>query len=460
MDELPEVPFEKVLSYLSLEDRLRSRAVSRRWYWKINCFKVQSLCYSERPAGCIFGKGAWPRNEFPKNFIFSTRAESFFNTFGQSVLFNLQHLRLNLFGINRDKLIVFCKVIHSFDRLEELVIDDPDYLALQIRSFMNSNRLTDLILDLPMLKGIRLYSLVLHKLILDTPKLQRVHLMDCYLELEIVHAESVETMIVDTKFVTVALEQLKSLKYLHVAYLSEECHLRINPTLLSGLEQLKEIHLNDRESLSEFFEQKRRYGRTGLKIYLRGLLLNGFNDLQDLQVNFAHDPEVNFVHLTTENLSRLADEIRLSYTLLYETIEQVGPAINLVKRCTFLQRLIVNEPVQDIKRFLNILKNHANIEALVFRSAQPQDLLDQLPEHSAIQCLEIRYAPADFRFLLRLKYLIILYLDFSIDTELIQKLLEELEFLIRFKFKFVDKAFKIEDRSLSWWSKKRLVLPC
>ena len=36
MDDLPELPFEKVLSYLSLGDLIKSRAVSRRWYHKID----------------------------------------------------------------------------------------------------------------------------------------------------------------------------------------------------------------------------------------------------------------------------------------------------------------------------------------------------------------------------------------------------------------------------------------
>ena len=47
MDDLPELPFEQVLGYLILEDLLKTRAVSRRWYQKINSFRVKSLCYSK-----------------------------------------------------------------------------------------------------------------------------------------------------------------------------------------------------------------------------------------------------------------------------------------------------------------------------------------------------------------------------------------------------------------------------
>ena len=84
MDDLPELAFEKILSYLSLEDRIKSRAVSRRWYTKINSFKAKSLCYSERPIGFIWSMDRFVGNECALNFISSPRLDSFFSTFGQS----------------------------------------------------------------------------------------------------------------------------------------------------------------------------------------------------------------------------------------------------------------------------------------------------------------------------------------------------------------------------------------
>ena len=73
MDDLPELPFEKVLSHLSLEDVLKSRAVCRRWYDKINGFKVNSLCYSDHPIELIRGSGRFVSGAFAKNFISSPR---------------------------------------------------------------------------------------------------------------------------------------------------------------------------------------------------------------------------------------------------------------------------------------------------------------------------------------------------------------------------------------------------
>ena len=79
--ELPELPFERILSYLSLKDRLKWRAVSRRWYNKIDSFRVKSLYLPERPSGFIEGKSG----ASVQNFISSPQFASFFDTFGQPI---------------------------------------------------------------------------------------------------------------------------------------------------------------------------------------------------------------------------------------------------------------------------------------------------------------------------------------------------------------------------------------
>src|SRR5690625_4644818 len=94
MNNLPELAFEKVLSYLSMEDRLTSRALSRGWQWMIDHFKVKSLCCSSRPPGFIVGKKRLIIGRFSQNFISSTKTDLFFSTYGPSILSNLKHLRL------------------------------------------------------------------------------------------------------------------------------------------------------------------------------------------------------------------------------------------------------------------------------------------------------------------------------------------------------------------------------
>ena len=111
--DLPELPLEKMLSYLSLEDLIKSRAVSRRWHKTIDSFKVKSLCYSSHPSGFIFGKSRLVSGAFARNFISSTRFASFFNTFGQTILSNLKHLRLCDLHLGEENEKAFFQVLNS-----------------------------------------------------------------------------------------------------------------------------------------------------------------------------------------------------------------------------------------------------------------------------------------------------------------------------------------------------------
>ena len=93
MEELPELPFEQVLNYLSLKDRLKARTVSRAWRNKFDRYPVKSLCYSSCSSGFSFEKSRWVSGAFAKNFISSTRFVSFFDTYRQTILSTLKHLR-------------------------------------------------------------------------------------------------------------------------------------------------------------------------------------------------------------------------------------------------------------------------------------------------------------------------------------------------------------------------------
>ena len=94
LDDLPVLPFEKILGYLSLEERIRLRRVSRRWNKTIDSFRLRILCCSSVQAGFILEKSRWLSGRFAQNFIHSLRIDSFFRTLDQSILAGLKHLRL------------------------------------------------------------------------------------------------------------------------------------------------------------------------------------------------------------------------------------------------------------------------------------------------------------------------------------------------------------------------------
>ena len=437
MDSLPELPFERILSFLSLEDVIKSRGVSRNWCIKTDSFRVKSLCYSEQPSDFIEGKGRWVSGSFAKNFISSTRFASFFNTFSQSILSNLKHLRLCDLRLDEENRPAFALVLNSFSQLEEL-----DLIGFAYPRHFRLN--AEVKLNLPMLNSIQLGDVcAMRKLTLDAPRLKQVKIWQCppYLRLDIVHTEPIERLLVDLLEYTV-VNNLKNLQYLNYLYMVEKS---IDSTLLSSLEQLKEIHLDQHSSLNNLnnlFEQKQRYGRTELKIYLRGLLLSGPNDpaIGSLVGELPSESNVELLRCLAEHPSRLADEIPFEMKIDYSAIERAFPGseINVLKRFTDLSIIFLNRPVQNVQHFLNFLKSFPNIVVLTIFSDQPQNLFDRLPEYSAVQRLniftDVNIRPSDYGFLFRLKQLIYLELSNSFNAETVRKIFKELQYLSLFSF--------------------------
>ena len=431
MDGLPELPFERILSFLSLEDMIKSRGVSRNWCIKIDSLRAKSLCYSKHPRDFICPKRRWVSGEFAKNFISTTRFASFFNTFGRTILSNLKHLRLCEVNLDEENRPAFALVLNSFSQLEELDI-------IRFAYPRHFRHIAEVKLSLPMLNSIHLKEVrAMRKLTLDAPRLKQVKVWRCppYLHLDIVHKEPVERLLVDQLEYTV-VNNLKNLQYLNYLCIKGKS---IDPTLLSSLEQLKEIHLNQHSSVKNLFRQKQRYGRTELKIYLRGLLLSGPND--PAIGSLLGDSKL--LRCLAEHPSRLADEIPFKVDFLYSAIDHrlsvPGSDISLLNRFPDLSAIFINRPVQDVQLFLDFLKRFENIVELVelvFERKQPQDLFDRLPEYSAVQRLNLLFdrPPSDFGFLFRLKQLIYLELIYPFNAETVRNLFDELPYLSKFTF--------------------------
>ena len=449
MDDLPELPFEQLLSYLSLEDRLKARAVSRSWRKKFDSYPVKNLCYSQKAIGHVLGKARLISGAFAKNFISSTRFDSFFNTFTRSILSsNLKHLRLCDLRLDAKNRTAFARILESFAQLEELDLlgIDPSDPSIEV-----------LKLNLPTLKIIHIEcSFGAPKITLKAPRLQKVKVSPRYSSifwtLDIVHGESVELLIIgDMRRIT--MKKLKNLKSLYTRQ-----GPFTDPRLLSNLPCLKEIHIADDFFLSTLFEQIQRYGRSDLKLYLRGLRLNGPDDPAIGPYHPSSGENVG--HLAEHSASRLADEMPLYYTLDYTEIERVAPelAMNILTRYTDLNEVIVGSGrIQDTQRFLDFLKQFGNIVCLWFSGDEPQGLFDRLPEHCAVQSLTIGKKPADLNFLLRLKHLIRLNLfRVKLRIEFIRKVLEEFEFLSEFNFYYNNKELL---KGLgSWQSEERRII--
>ena len=422
MDELPELPFEQVLSYLNLKDRLKARTVSRAWRNTFDRYPVNTLCYSNRPIDRILGKRRWVSGAFAKNFINSNRFASFFDTFGQTILSNLKRLRLCDLDLTEEDRKTLVHTVNSLGQLEQL---DIIRAGLKQRDVLN--------LNLPMLTNLQLEDVKgIHNLTLEAPRLRDIKILDCSaLKVEIVHEESVERLLVDWLEYT-DVENLRNLQYLCVNYLPD-----IDSTFWSSLQKLKEIHTNDPDDdVSELFEQKQRSGSADLKIYLGGLLLNGPDDpaRNAFRGSSSGYLKGEWLVCLAENPSRLADQIPFYRALRYSEIEGVTPdlEVNLLKRFTNLKEVEVNCSVRDIERFLNFLKNFEKIVEVKFDWWHYQ--FGRLPEYCAVQKLTLYSSPSHLDFL-RLKHLIYLNVYCSIDSETVRRAFEELP-LSYFEFEY------------------------
>lgn len=431
MNDLPDLPLEKIFGYLPLKDRLISRAVSRRWCKTIDGFRLKSLCFLNH-LNSYLKKQKWTDRVFAKNFIYSTKFETFFQAFGQSILSNLKCLRLFKLKLN---LSVFIEVLNSFDQsLEKLEL-------IQISFLDGDFPRNDLKLNLPMLDSI-LFKVVylVGQLVLEAPKLKRIKVLDGpgSFFLVLVHPESVERLLFQDMVCLAKINKLKNLKYLYI----HELHQEIDLTFLADLDQMKEIHLCSPGNYINLFKQVQRYD--DLKIFYCGCLLNGPNDLG---IDSLNDANKQMAYLA-QNLSRLADEIPFWSELVYSDAQRVPreSEFDLLNRFIDLDEITVRRPLQDIERFLGILKNFDNIEKLWFNVDQPVELFERLPEHCpALQNLSIRQllSVADLGFLFRLKHLENLSLNCSIEPDFSQKAFDELPFLYSFSSNYLNEEFFI-----------------
>ena len=441
LNDLPLLPFEKIFAYLSLENLIRSRAVCRKWHKLIDSFRVNSLCCSDLSSDFIYGNSRWVSGAFAHNFVSFTRFSPFARAFATTILSNLKHLRLCDLNPNcrESNISTFIKTLNSFlnsfvqlEALDLVRVSEPYGFECDYK----------LDLNLPMLTSLKLQHLNgIKKITLDAPRLRdvKIGLRVFHLRLDLVHAESVEKL-VTWRLKHTDVEKLKNLKQLYIETRREETDL----TFLSGLDQLKELHLSDHFHIQQIFERRQQYGHFDLKIYLCGLLLNG---LEDPAIQSFRDPcgclyKKAFVFLA-ENPPRLADEIPFLSILYYPEGVATDLAINIANRLVDLKELMLSRPVQDIESFLDFLKS-TSIPHLYSECDQPQALLDRLPESSALQELHIPNKDLNIEFLLKMKNLMKIRLEVTIPIELIRKIFEELKFLLSLCFCYNRKSATIE----------------
>ena len=442
MNEIPDLPFENILSYLSLADLLKARAVCRRWCEKIDNFRVNSLGFSQLPIDFISAKRRWLGGVYTENFIHSRQFSPLFDVFGSTILRDLKYLRFCDLTLNEVDHMSFASSLNSFGKLQELYI---------IHLHLNSESIQEIVFDLnlPMLQIIHLEKIAgVARFCLDAAKLRKISVFNSFfLRMDFAHSGSVETLVTNC-LKSGGVERFKNIKYLYC-----QDPTVIDSALLYQLRHLNELHLGYLDNAIPFVPPVQL---ANLKVFQLGLPSNVDNS--ELS---TFDSIEDAFGLLAANLPRLADEIRFYRGLNYSKIERAAPGsqVEILNRFTDLNHLSVGQPVQDVDRLLYLLKN-SNISDLLIGCDQPQDLYDRLPEHSALQKLSIEHPDHElipqlepqlvlpiqhpvnhFEFLFRSKHLNELYMDCAVDSETIRRICTELPFLTRFEFMFINRNF-------------------
>ena len=117
---MPDLPFELIISYLSLQDCIGCRTLSRRWCGTINRLRIKILCFWRRPS--FNAQRRLFSGALARNFVSSARFDLLCQTtLDQSILSSLKQ-RLCDLRLGAEQTITFGQVLNLFGQLEELDI--------------------------------------------------------------------------------------------------------------------------------------------------------------------------------------------------------------------------------------------------------------------------------------------------------------------------------------------------
>lgn len=435
MDDLPDLPFEQLLSYLDLKDLVRSRAVSKRWLAKIDSLRLHSLLYSGyADSGHLLEKRRLVTGQFIQNYMRPSRLEPFFGNLAAPMLRALRHLRVCDLTISNS----FVQAVNSFGQLESLDIIRPGLVKWSEEN--------DFKLVLPNLKSIRLEEMkTVQLLVLDTPKLLQIVIRALRgFRLVVVAAGSVERVAIYSDLL-LDLVKFENLKILHCKQF-----YRYADRILTTLKQLEELHFSEPQRiLSDLYDQKNRLNRSNLKIFYHGLCFDSFRDYAFLP-DWSGLSEALLIRMAMHP-ARLADEIpfyeHINYSEIERAILRVANKLvcgSLWSKFSNLKRMMVDKEVLDVQQFLDFLKCLSNLVELQFHTFQPQRLFDQLHRGCTnLQRLEIGCLYPDLEFLFEHKHLLSLSVQKVIDGEFIRRCFEQLRWLRYFSFSLNHKYYTI-----------------
>lgn len=296
MNNLPILSLKVIIDHLEINDRLRCRNVCTQWrtlidyYYAFDCLVISKK----------FGKSRflekWCDTNAAldlKNLLFKSDLDLILSRTFDGLVERVQSLSLCELEI-----CDIAKILGKLNKIERLSINsrlscyhpDPSYGRMRT-FFIRSSTLKLISLGC---------EILVDQVIIDCPKLKRIKSGAYTSLIEYAHPHSIEFCEIENCKIEYA-EQFTNLKYLFFKYFATD---KINADFLSKLPNIEEIHLD----CSDYFQlfdklqdQKIKYNRKNLTIFLFGLSLSSSKDYGEC-TNFLDN---NHVKLCIENYSKI-----------------------------------------------------------------------------------------------------------------------------------------------------------
>ena len=442
ISSLPLELFRAIFDNVSLQDKLKCRAVCKAWQLRIGHVLADLKVLFASPRSKIFAKFCLAyyhldANVLDKNFIKISK----FSPANAGLNFKrLLSLTISQFKAQSGSLSG--ETLNSFDQLKELTFYDVDQPQ-------------DMHLSLPNLKRINFVWCQFSKVTLDTPQLKHLQ----YIAYERFQCdftfvrESVEHVQLSTYHP--CFDQLKGVKVLFIDYLDDD---RVNRPFLLGLKNLQKLHikrllsLNDasRELLISLGEQKKRFERSDLQIYCNGMrFASGQFEGRPLdRVTDEFLPFAELLQTYNENLPRLANQFSLR-EIDYSEVERIYPSISneIWSKFGLLKVITISNRIADEAQFIEFLGKFNGWTTLALNQLPSEHLLSRLSAICpSLEDLLIEYNENDptetipiesLAFAFKFKSLVCLEVDkIELTPEFVRQAYAELNRLCWFQFRY------------------------
>lgn len=441
--DLPDLVLFKVFDYLTIDELILIRTVSKRLKYLINEYKIKELIVRDR-------------HDVDYNWYFTYKPVNLNNSifiYWRNHIYDYPHFRTFFRHCKRMKLRLnndfSYDCLDEFKNLEHLEVDNNLYYLYGMA-----------IVNLPNLKILKiLIQSTDGKLTINSEKLEIICLSR-FETIQLVNPQTVRQLQVESY----ENENLKDLKNLEIFRCN---HASNTDSLIAKLpDNLKEIHAFDFTTLlirdeeltmiNRILEQRSKF--QNLSVYFKSIKINEAN-IDRNSPNFNNNQIKNKFALLSKNFDSLEDKVSwivdFEYNLLMNAFNNQLP-VNFHNKFVNIHHIETKKKIEDQNHFYEFLRNCRNLVSLVLDcpslNQEFYDKLADIPffiEHLSLMENEVEL---DCQFVLKLKLLTDFITNQDLSMQLITDISMKLSYIRRFDLKFEGTQLVVDIDLKKWFN--------